>query len=149
MKVGQPVEVTLPYLPGKQFEGRVAYIYPALEGTRAPGACASSCPTPSWTLKPDMYADVALRVARGSASQVPEAAVVYTGPRRLVFVDLGEGRLRPQEVTLGVKGEGHFEVVAGLKAGDVVVTSGNFLVAAESRLRSAAEAGGGGEHAAQ
>ena len=57
--------------------------------------------------------------------------------RRLIFVDLGEGRLRPQEVTLGVRADDWFEVLSGLRAGDRVVTSGNFLVAAESRIRSA------------
>lgn len=149
VKVGQPVEVTLPYLPGKQFTGRVGYIYPTLQAGTRTGRIRIELPNPELELKPDMYADVRFVLHGGPRLQVPEAAVLYTGPRRLVFVDLGEGRLRPQEVRLGLKGEDTYEVVEGLKAGDVVVTSGNFLVAAESRLRSAADTfGGGGDHAA-
>jgi Cu(I)/Ag(I) efflux system membrane fusion protein len=62
-------------------------------------------------------------------------------------VDLGEGRLKPQEVKLGLKGEDTYEVVEGLKPGDVVVTSGNFLIAAESRIRSATDFWAGDDHA--
>ncbi|MCY1022194.1 efflux RND transporter periplasmic adaptor subunit [Pyxidicoccus sp. MSG2] len=149
VKVGQPVEVTLPYLPGKQYAGRVGYIYPALQGNTRTGRIRIELPNPGLELKPDMYADVRFVMQGGQRLQVPEAAVLYTGPRRLVFVDLGEGRLKPQEVKLGLRGEDTYEVVEGLKAGDVVVTSGNFLIAAESRLRSAADTfGGGGAHAA-
>ena len=62
--------------------------------------------------------------------------MVYTGPRRLVFVDLGAGRLRPQEVAIGARSGDLVEIVSGLHDGDVVVSAGNFLVAAESRIRS-------------
>ncbi len=75
--------------------------------------------------------------AQGERLMVPEEAVLYAGPRRLVFVDLGDGRLSPQEIEIGVKSGDYYEVLSGLEAGDIVVTSGNFLVAAESRLKSA------------
>ena len=65
--------------------------------------------------------------------------MLYAGERRLVFVDLGEGHLKPQPVEVGAKAGDLLEVVSGLREGDVVVTSGTFLVAAESRLKSAAE----------
>ncbi len=84
-----------------------------------------------------MYANVELVSERGERLVVPEEAVLYAGPRRLVFLDLGEGRLRPQEIEIGVKSGDDYEVLSGLAEGDVVVTSGNFLVAAESRLKSA------------
>jgi Cu(I)/Ag(I) efflux system membrane fusion protein len=70
---------------------------------------------------------------------VPESAVIYAGPRRLVFVDLGSGRLRPQEVQVGLQVDDAYEVLKGLEPGQKVVTSGNFLIAAESRLKSATE----------
>ena len=70
--------------------------------------------------------------------------MVYTGPRRLVFVDLGDGRLRPQEVAIGARSGDMVEVVSGLHDGDVVVSAGNFLVAAESRIRSTGTFWGGG-----
>lgn len=149
VQAGQPVEVTLPYQPGKKYTGRVGYVYPTLQGATRTGRIRVELPNPELELKPEMYADLRFTHHGGPRLQVPEEAVLYTGPRRLVFLDLGEGRLRPQEVKLGLKGEDAFEVLEGLKPGDVVVTSGNFLIAAESRLRSAVDAfsGGGGEHA--
>ncbi len=147
VKPGMPVEVTLPYLPGKTYAGRVGYVYPSLQGATRTGRIRIELPNPELELKPDMYADVRFVMKGGSRLQIPDSAVIYTGPRRLVFVDLGEGRLRPQEVKLGLKGESTYEVLEGLSPGDVVVTSGNFLIAAESRIRSATDAFGG-SHAA-
>jgi Cu(I)/Ag(I) efflux system membrane fusion protein len=144
---GQPVEITLPYLPGRKYAGRVGYIYPSLEGKTRTGRIRIELPNPGLELKPEMYADVRFVVKGGERLQVPASAVLYTGPRRLVFVDLGEGRLKPQEVKLGLKGEDTYEVVEGLKPGDVVVTSGNFLIAAESRIRSATDSWTGDDHA--
>ena len=86
-----------------------------------------------------MYANVELAVDLGPRLQVPIDSVVYTGPRRLVFVDVGEDRIRPQEVTLGARNADMVEVTSGLTEGQVVVTAANFLIAAESRIRSAAE----------
>jgi Cu(I)/Ag(I) efflux system membrane fusion protein len=147
VKPGQPVEITLPYLPGQQYTGRVGYIYPSLEGKTRTGRIRIELPNPGLELKPEMYADVRFVLKGGERLQVPASAVLYTGPRRLVFVDLGEGRLKPQEVKLGLKGEDTYEVVEGLKPGDVVVTSGNFLIAAESRIRSATDSWMGDDHA--
>ncbi len=86
-----------------------------------------------------MYASVELASNMGSRVQVPASAIVYTGPRRLVFVDLGDGRFRPQEVHVGSEAEGRYEVLDGLKAGDRVATSGVFLIAAEARISTAAK----------
>jgi Cu(I)/Ag(I) efflux system membrane fusion protein len=94
---------------------------------------------PGLELKPDMYANVLLSSREGERVMVPEEAVIYAGPRRLVFVDLGEGRLQPREIEVGIKARDRYEVLSGLDPGDVVVTSGNFLIAAESRLKSATE----------
>jgi membrane fusion protein, copper/silver efflux system len=144
VKAGQPVEVTLPFVPGKKFEGRIAYVYPYLQGGTRTGQVRIELPNPGGELKPEMYADVSFEVKQGERLQIPASAVIYTGPRRLVFVDLGEGRLQPREVKLGQRSGESFEVVEGLKEGERVVTSGNFLIAAESRIRSAAGYWGGG-----
>ncbi|MBZ0234242.1 MAG: efflux RND transporter periplasmic adaptor subunit, partial [Deltaproteobacteria bacterium] len=136
---GQPATVELSYLPGATFEGKVAYVYPYLDPVARTGKVRIELPNAGRELKPDMYASVTFAIDLGPRLQIPIDAVVYTGTRRLVFVDLGEGRLRPQEVTLGARTDDRVEVLSGLAAGETVVTSGNFLVAAESRIRSAAK----------
>jgi membrane fusion protein, copper/silver efflux system len=146
VKVGQQVEVTLSHLPGRTYTGRVGYLYPTLQASTRTGRLRVELRNPELELKPDMYAEVKLKVEGGARLRVPEEAVLFTGPRRLVFVDLGEGRLEPRQVKLGMKAGEAYEVLEGLKEGDVVVTSGNFLVAAESRIRSAAEHWEGGGH---
>ncbi|MFQ5701600.1 MAG: efflux RND transporter periplasmic adaptor subunit [Acidobacteriota bacterium] len=139
IEAGQQARVDLPYLPGRSFQGRVSFVYPYLEPGSRTGRVRVEVENPALRLKPDMYANVTLEVNRGRRLVVPVEAVLYAGPRRLVFVDLGEGRLRPQEIEVGVRSGDDYEVLSGLEAGDVVVTSGNFLVAAESRLKSATE----------
>src|SRR5207249_1645949 len=96
-------------------------------------------PNPRGDLKPGMFVDVELELPLGRRLAVPETAVLPTGERRIVFVDLGGGRLAPREVRLGHRAAGYYEVLAGLAEGEVVVTSGNFLVALESKLRSATQ----------
>ena len=86
-----------------------------------------------------MYASVELASDLGARVQVPAAAVVYTGPRRLVFVDLGQGRFRPQEVPRRRRVERHVRGAVRAEAGDVVATSGVFLIAAEARISTAAK----------
>jgi Cu(I)/Ag(I) efflux system membrane fusion protein len=139
VEVGQHAEVTFPYLPGRRFEGRVAFVYPYLEGASRTGRVRVELPNRDAELKPDMYAEVLLAVDRGARLMVPESAVLTAGARRLVFLDLGEGRLAPREVEVGSSAGGFVEVLAGLEEGERVVTSGTFLVAAESRLGAAEE----------
>ena len=134
---GAAATVTLTYLPGRSFEGKVAFIYPYLDPATRTGRVRIALANPQLELKPDMFATVTFALPIGERLQIPSSAVVYTGPRRLVFVDLGDGRLRPQEVTIGARSGEVVEVTSGLHAGDLIVSSGNFLVAAESRIRSA------------
>jgi Cu(I)/Ag(I) efflux system membrane fusion protein len=147
VKLGQAVTVELPFVPGRPFNGQVDYIYPTLSGATRTGRVRVALANPDLVLKPDMYANVEIEIDLGERFVIPDSAVIYTGPRRLVFVDLGEGRLRPKEVELGVHGDGYVEVTRGIEPGDVVVTSGNFLIAAESRIRSATGYWGGGHGA--
>lgn len=147
VRTGQPALVTLSYLPGEALHGRVSLVYPQVDPESRTGRVRLSIPNrigPGGPmLKPDMYADVLLQAQARDALMVPEQAVLYTGPRRIVFVDLGGGRFEPREVRLGTKNEGYFEVLAGLQAGDVVVTSGNFLLDAEARLQGGGLNGNG------
>jgi Cu(I)/Ag(I) efflux system membrane fusion protein len=139
VRVGQPAKITLDYLPGQTYDAKVSYVYPYLETGARTGRVRIELANKQLELRPGMYASVELASDKGSRVQVPASAVVYTGPRRLVFVDLGEGRFRPQEVHVGTEADGMFEVLAGLQIGDMVATSGVFLIAAEARISTAAK----------
>jgi len=132
-----PATITLTYLPGRTFEGKVAFVYPYLDPASRTGRVRIALPNKGLELKPEMFATVTFKLPLGPRLMVPTSAVVYTGRRRLVFLDLGNGSLRPQEVTIGAKSGDNVEILSGVQEGDVVVSSGNFLVAAESRVRSA------------
>ena len=136
---GMPVTVTLPYLLGEQFEGRVDYIYPYLDGASRTGRVRLTVANPEGHLKPEMYAEVKLQADLGRRVAVPEEAVIIAGELRVVFEDLGGGRLAPRKVQTGQRAGGFIEIIAGIEAGDRVVTSGNFLIASESRLKAGME----------
>ena len=136
---GQPATVTLPSLPGRRFDAKVAYTYPYLDRESRSLRVRLALANAEGVLLPDMYANVELRVPRGERLLVPTSAVLYAGPRRIVFVDLGEGRLEPRDIEIGTGNGEAYEVLSGLSPGERVVVSGNFLVAAESRLQSALE----------
>ncbi|MEZ5318166.1 MAG: efflux RND transporter periplasmic adaptor subunit [Vicinamibacterales bacterium] len=137
--VGQTATVTLPYAPGQTYTGRVSFIYPYLEGATRTARVRIALANPKLAIKPDMYAEVTIQRNLGERLTVPEQAVLYAGQRSFVFLDLGEGRLRPNEVKTGLVTGDRIEILSGLAPGDVIVTSGNFLVAAEARLKLAME----------
>jgi Cu(I)/Ag(I) efflux system membrane fusion protein len=136
---GQRATVTLPYLPGRGFEGRVAWIYPSLSGETRTAKLRIELANPEHELRPMMFANVRLHVDRGERLVVPLSAVLFAGERSFVFLDLGEGRFRPQRVEVGLRGGEEVEILSGLEAGARIVTSGTFLIASESRLRAALE----------
>jgi Cu(I)/Ag(I) efflux system membrane fusion protein len=139
VRVGDHATVTLDYLPGRGYEAKVATVYPYLDANARTGRVRLELANKELDLRPGMYASVALSSDLGPRVQIPAAAVVYTGPRRLVFVDLGGGRFRPTEVQIGTESNGMVEVLAGVSSGDVVATSGEFLIAAEARISTAAK----------
>jgi Cu(I)/Ag(I) efflux system membrane fusion protein len=138
VRVGSTAKVTLDYLASATYDAKVAYVYPLVDPkTRAGRVRVELANGKDLELRPGMFANVDLGADLGARLQVPTSAVVYTGPRRLVFVDLGDGRFKPTEVTLGAEANGMFEVLAGLAEGDAVATSGVFLIAAEARIATA------------
>ncbi|MEO6598549.1 MAG: efflux RND transporter periplasmic adaptor subunit, partial [Polyangiaceae bacterium] len=139
VRVGQRATVSLDYLPGRSYQAKVAYIYPSLDPATRTGRARVELPNKGHELRPGMYASVELTFDTLRRVQVPASAVVYTGPRRLVFVDLGAGRFKPQEIHVGGEANGMYEVLDGLAPGDVVATSGVFLIAAEARISTAAK----------
>ncbi|MGK2859010.1 MAG: efflux RND transporter periplasmic adaptor subunit [Thermoanaerobaculia bacterium] len=144
VSVGEKVTVTFPFLPGDTREGQVSYIYPYLDPDTRTGKIRVELANAKLDLKPEMFANVELTSESGEQLVVPTDSVVDTGQRKLVFLDLGEGRIKPQEITTGEVNDEWIAVLTGVKEGDRIVTAANFLIAAESRIRSATESWGGG-----
>jgi Cu(I)/Ag(I) efflux system membrane fusion protein len=137
VKLNQPAGVAFDAYPGDPFRGRVAYIYPTLNEATRTVRVRVELPNPHLKLKPGMYGNVTLRTASVRALVVPKEAVLDTGLRQLVFLDRGEGVYLPYPVKLGRRSQDRVEVLEGIKEGDRVVTSANFLLDAESKLASA------------
>ena len=140
IKVGQPVDMTLNYMPGEAFPGKIDYIYPFFkEGTRT-ARVRLRFPNPNLKLKPDMFASVKIKSpVTHQAVVVPMEAVLDTGLKQHVFIALGQGRFEPREVKLGAYGDDNSvrEVLSGLTGGEEIVTSAQFLLDSESRFREA------------
>ncbi len=153
VKVGQEATVMLSYYPGEVFKGQVTYIFPYLTPETRTVKVRLELPNPGGKLKPQMYANVDLQSGYGKQLTVPEEAVLDAGEEKVVFVVREGGYFEPRQVEVGAKAQNHFIVLSGLKEGEKIVTSGNFLIDSESRLKSALSgmAGmghGGGETAA-
>ncbi|MEQ8232271.1 MAG: efflux RND transporter periplasmic adaptor subunit [Gammaproteobacteria bacterium] len=135
---GDPATITVEGIPGETFRGSVTHIYPYLESRARTVRVRLEFDNPGLRLKPDMYAEVSIAAQRQvDAVTVPSAAIVRSGTRELVFVAQPGGHFEPREVTLGVSAGGLTQVTAGIAAGEAVVTSGQFLIDSESKLREA------------
>jgi RND family efflux transporter MFP subunit len=140
VRVGQPAALKLDYLPGRIFRGKVTYILPQVDpGTRTLKV-RLQFENPGTLLKPDMYGEVELQTGGQRSLVVPEGAVLNSGDRQTVFVDRGNGQFEPRPVTIGTQSDGRIEILSGLAPGERIVTSGNFLIDSESRLKAAAGA---------
>jgi RND family efflux transporter MFP subunit len=141
IKVGQMVTMTLDYLPGETFQGKIDYLYPYLKETTRTARVRLRFPNPGLKLKPEMFAQVKIESpVVHNAVVVPSDAILNTGLKQHVFIALGQGRFVPREVKLGVLGnDGLREVLAGLKGGEEVVTSAQFMLDSESRFRQAVQ----------
>ena len=137
VRLGAMATVRLNAYPEQRFQGRISYIYPTLNAETRTLPVRVELANPRQLLKPAMFAQVELQVG-GSAKvlTVPESAVIDTGTRRLVLVQLQEGRFEPREVQLGERSETHVQVLSGLREGEPVVVAANFLIDAESNLQA-------------
>lgn len=141
VKIGMPVEVLLPYMPEKKFRGRITFIYPTLNPETRTLKARVDISNPELILKPEMYADAKLSYTMGHKVAVPEAAVLRTGTKDYVYVEEEKNKIVPVAVTLGIRsGDGYYEIISGLKAGQRVVTSANFLIDSESALKASLKA---------
>jgi Cu(I)/Ag(I) efflux system membrane fusion protein len=137
VRVGMRAKLSVPYLPGRSFEGAVTYVSPTVEEQTRTVKVRIELANEGERLKPDMFADVLLSAELDTGLSVPESAVVDSGGRKLVFVDRGDGRFEPREVELGVRVDSGYVVLSGLADGERVVTQANFLLDSESSLRAA------------
>lgn len=136
--VGKPAEARLKGLPGKVFEGKVDYVYPLLDTQTRTLRARLAFDNADGALKPGMYAEVTVfGGAKQDVTLVPSEAVIRTGSRSVVLVAEAEGRYRPVEVTLGSERQDEIVVVEGLKPGQQVVVSGQFLIDSEASLLGA------------
>jgi Cu(I)/Ag(I) efflux system membrane fusion protein len=137
VRLGQQASVQLASMPGETFTGRAIYIYPSLNPETRTAKVRFELPNPHGKLKPEMYANVEIKVHLGQKLTVPEGAIIDTGIRQLAIIDKGNGYFEPREVKVGSKVDNYYEVIKGLKAGERVVTSANFLIDSESKLKEA------------
>jgi len=136
VKEGQKVKMTLASIPGTTFEGKVTYIYPYLDRETRTVQVRMEFENHNLLLKPDMYADVQIKAdVKKGVIAIPKEAVIRSGKTNIVMMEIGEGRFEPREVRLGLESDDDYEILEGIKAGETVVISGNFLLDSESNLR--------------
>jgi Cu(I)/Ag(I) efflux system membrane fusion protein len=141
--LNQPATFTLSYLPGRAFHGRVSYILPQVDPATRTMKVRIQLENPGNDLKQEMYGDVEFQARGARRLAVPQTAVLNTGDRQVVFVDRGNGYFEPRPVKTGEQLDSRVEIRSGLKAGERIVVSGNFLIDSESQLNEAM--GGGGK----
>jgi Cu(I)/Ag(I) efflux system membrane fusion protein len=146
VKVGTQATFTLKAIPGKEYQGRVTFIDPYLDAKTRAAKVRLAFANPGFSIKPEMFGEVVLKLSARKGVRVPADAVINSGTRSVVFLALGDGKFQPREVRIGQTDGSLVEVAEGLAAGDKVVTRANFLVDSESRLKASLQAlsGSGG-----
>lgn len=140
-KVGLPAKVVLPYLQNKIYKGRITFVNPFIDQETRTAKVRIEIENHDLGLKPGMFADAIIGYSLPKRLVVPESSVIRSGTREYVFVKGKEGELRPVIVKTGaLSGDGYLEILSGLKKGDEVVTSANFLIDSESQLKAAFKA---------
>jgi RND family efflux transporter MFP subunit len=139
IKKGFTAEMTLPYLPGKVFVGKVKYIYPYLQKRTRDIVVLIEFDNKDLSLKPDMYADVKIKTtADKDGLVIPSESVIRSGEKNIVFVTKGNGKFIPRNVSPGITlDNGNIHIISGLAPGETIVTSGQFLLDSESKLKEA------------
>jgi len=150
VKSGAKVRVTTTAYPTETFEGRITYIYPTLKVETRSIPVRVEMANPGGRLKPAMFAQVELAVGgKSPVLTVPDSAVIDSGTRRIVLVQVKEGRFEPREVEVGARSDNYVEILDGIKDGEQVVVAANFLIDAESNLKAAVGGFGHASHGSQ
>ena len=148
IRIGMPAIASLSYGGGRKIKGTVSYIQPQVDAMTRTLKVRIEADNPNMTLKPDMFVDVEFSVSMPARMTVAAEAVLDTGLKKTVFVDRGNGYLEPRQVETGERIGDRIEIVKGLKPGERIVTSGNFLIDSESQLKSSAAGMSGHQHGA-
>lgn len=135
IRIGQPVSISLSYFPGRTWSSRIDYIYPVFSAETRTAKIRMTLPNPGGHLKPQMFTNVEIRIDLGRKLTIPDSAVIDTGRGQVVYVDRGNGAFEPREIQTGLKADGAVEVLRGLKAGEKVASSANFLIDSEAQLK--------------
>jgi Cu(I)/Ag(I) efflux system membrane fusion protein len=135
VKVGQTARITLSYFPGKELSSKIDYIYPTISADTRTAKIRLTLPNPQGQLKPQMFTNVEIRIDLGRKLTIPDSAVIDTGKGQIVYVDRGNGIFEPREIQTGLRADGTAEVLRGLKTGEKVATSANFLIDSEAQLK--------------
>ncbi len=137
LKPGTPAQVTVDAYPGRTFKGRIDQILPQVDPTTRTVRVRFLFSNPGLALKPGMFVNVSMSVPLGRQLVIPASGALQAGTREVAFVDHGNGYLEPREVEIGPRLDDHVVVLKGLKAGDKIVSSANFLVDSEAQLQAA------------
>ncbi len=137
LRLGQEARLTLTYDPAVRLSGRIAYVYPTLDPETRTVKVRFDFANPGLKLKPGMFANVELDTGGASGVVIPDSAIIDTGERQVVFVNVGGGRFEPRQVRVGVRSEGQALIASGVAPGEQVVVKANFLLDSESQLRAA------------
>jgi len=137
VEAGQPAEVRLGYLPGRMWEGKVEFVYPTIDQKTRTLQARLRFDNPGEVLKPEMYADVRIYAGpKDNVLNIPREALIKGGDEQRVILALGEGRFRAVPVEAGMESGDRVEIIKGLKEGDTVVTSAQFLIDSEASLKA-------------
>ena len=137
VRVGEPASLTVDSYPGRTIHGRVDFIYPDVEMATRTARVRLVFANPNLTLTPGMFVNVVLQVPLGEHLVIPVGGVLQTGTRQIAFVVRGDGYLEPRDVQIGPQAGDQYIVLKGLKAGERIVASANFLIDSESQLQAA------------
>lgn len=137
VRPGQTAKITAAAYPGRVFRGTLRSLDPIVSAESRTLRARIEVPDPDGVLKPEMFVNAEITASLGRLLALPEEALLDTGERKLAFADLGEGRIEPRVVVVGRRAEGYHELLSGFKEGEKAVTSANFLVDSESKLKAA------------
>jgi membrane fusion protein, copper/silver efflux system len=139
IRIGQSATATLTYRPGRKYTGKISAILPSVNGASRTLQARIEVPNSDGLLRPAMYANVEIQISDENATMIPEEAVLDSGERKIVYVKKEDGDFESREVQTGAHADGKVVVLSGLKAGETIARSGNFMLDSESQLKSSVE----------